>query len=266
MKRPFFSIIVVAYNAEKFIRTTIDSVLMQRFTDYEIIVKDACSADGTVDMLPNDERIRLYVTKDNGIYDGMNEAITYAKGQYLCFLNCGDVFESGDVLRKLYESVKQCTDTNTVLYGDCIRKEGLCRQPKKMTQFYLYRTPLNHQSMFFGKEAFEHCGVYDTQYRISADYDCTVRMLKKGVEFIHCPIVVCRYQGGGVSESKKGIQIMRMEAEKIRKEHFSISERKRYDFMLKLSLPGFRRKLISSQCPIWIRQLYRQLVNLINGK
>ncbi len=264
MNSPFFSIIVVSYNAKDVIRATIESILMQQFGDYEIIVKDACSSDGTVEMIPQDERIRLYITKDSGIYDGMNEAITYASGQYLCFLNCGDVFASDDVLGKVYESVRQCTDTNKLLYGDCIRKDGLCRQPDKMTNFYLYRTPLNHQSMFFGKEALARWGTYDTKYRISADYDCTVRMFKKGVEFIHCPVIVCRYQGGGVSESEKGLKIMKAEAAQIRNEHFSLSEKKRYDLMLMLSLPGFRRKLVSTKSPKWIRKLYRRLVNLMN--
>ena len=117
MDTPFFSIIVVAFNAAKTIRTTVDSVLAQSFQDYEIIVKDACSDDGTLEQVPEDPRIRVYSTKDKGIYDGMNEAVGYARGEYVQFLNCGDLFYDSEVLRKVWETARDLT-APSVVYGD----------------------------------------------------------------------------------------------------------------------------------------------------
>jgi len=204
MEHPFFSIIVVAYNAEDLIAGTVQSVLDQSFLDYEIIVKDACSLDRTVEVIPKDARIRVYVSKDGGIYEGMNEAVSYAKGKYLCFLNCGDTFASGDVLERVSQIANLYEDTDRVLYGDYIRGSIYCKQPSKLSDFYLYRTPLNHQSMFWGKDAFGKFGGYDERYRIAADYDYTLRLFRSGTAFVYCPFVVCRYLGGGVSESAKG--------------------------------------------------------------
>ena len=76
-----FSIIVVALNAGEKLKETVDSVLNQTWQDYEIVVKDGGSKDGSVDALPEDERIKVYVEKDTGIYEAMNQAVAKAKGE-----------------------------------------------------------------------------------------------------------------------------------------------------------------------------------------
>ena len=95
---PVFSVVVVSLNAEKLIRSTLDSVLSQTFEDYEVIVKDGLSTDGTVNQIPSDDRIRVFVQKDTGIYDAMNQATSFTRGKYVLYLNCGDVFASSNVI------------------------------------------------------------------------------------------------------------------------------------------------------------------------
>ena len=190
MNKPYFSIIVASYNAEKYIKATIDSVLNQNFDDYEIIVKDACSTDNTLVNIPADERICVYSTKDSGIYDGMNQAISYANGKYCTFLNCGDSFYDENVLSNIYEASKNIEDTNTIIYGDLYRDDVYRRQPANITGFYLYRRPLNHQSMFFGKDVFDKVGVYDTDMKISADYGLTVKHSSR-VQNLYIVLVLC---------------------------------------------------------------------------
>ena len=95
-----FSIIVVTLNAGEKLKETVQSVLAQQFTDYEIVVKDGGSTDGSVEKLPQDARLMVYVRKDKGIYDAMNQAVEFAKGQYVLFLNCGDFFYDQTVLTR----------------------------------------------------------------------------------------------------------------------------------------------------------------------
>ncbi len=261
---PFFSILVVSYNAVDTIRQTVTSVLEQDFTDYEIVVKDACSSDGTVANLPQDDKIFVYETKDHGIYDGMNEAVRYAKGKYLLFLNCGDVLYDRNILSRMHDVASLYDENNTVLYGDYCRGDIYCKQPSKLTPFYLYRTPLCHQTMFFGKPLFDRFGEYNLNYKICADYEFTLRTYKANVEYVYCPGAVCRYLGGGASESEKGKRIKKNDYQEIKNTYYSAKERTRYGIKLFLSFRKLRQKLASDRSPVWVRKLYRRLVNLAN--
>ncbi len=265
MNTPFFSILVVAHNAEETIKETLESALSQSFTDFEIIVKDALSKDDTLKRIPSDERIRVYSTKDGGIYDGMNEAIGYARGRFLHFLNCGDVFRDSEVLAHAYESAKQADGTGCVIYGDYSKNAILCKQPSQMSDFYLYRTSLNHQSMFFERVLFEKFGCYDTKYSICADYDFTLRTFRAGVPYLYCPYVICSYLGGGVSETKEGVAKRSAQNEALVTKHFSKKEIKKYKRKLFFSFRRLRQFLYSEKRPAWVRNLYRKLVNRVNG-
>ncbi len=263
MKNPFFSIVVVSLNAENLIRKTIESVLNQDFGDFEIIVKDAISSDNTLSQIPQDNRIHIFSEKDFDIYDGMNQAISYSSGKYLVFLNCGDYFASESVLSQIYEVAKKC-DNNSIIYGDYQRNGIKAKQPSKITPFYLYRTPLCHQTVFFDRELVKQFSGYNTQYKILADYDLTLKCYHANVEFVYCHCIVSDYLGGGVSESEKGRALKAKEYKQIRDIYFLKQKQKYYDFKLALSLKGFRQKLASDKSPKLIRKIYRGLVNLVN--
>ena len=264
MKQPFFSIIVVSFNAEGLIGKTIESVLLQDFDDYEIVVKDAVSSDQTLSQIPQDDRIRVYSEKDSGIYDGMNQAVAYSFGKYLLFLNCGDYFASDSVLSEIHAVAQNCDEGNSVVYGDYRRDGVWAKQPHKLTPFYLYRTPLCHQTVFFGSGIFKNIAMYDTQYKILADYDLTLKSYFAQANFVYCPCVVSDYLGGGVSESPKGRRVKREEYKRIRDVYFSPRQQAAFERRIKLSLKGFRQKLVSQSSPAIVRKLYRSLVNLVN--
>ena len=90
MKQIKFSIIVVCLNAGEKLHKTLESVLRQSYTGFEILVKDGMSTDGSIEALPQEDAIRVVRQKDKSIYDAMNQAILLAEGDYLLFLNCGD--------------------------------------------------------------------------------------------------------------------------------------------------------------------------------
>lgn len=262
---PYFSIITVAYNAETSIKSTIDSVLMQCFNDYEVIIKDGKSQDKTMLSIPDDKRIVVFSEKDQGIYDAMNYAIARAKGKYLVFMNCGDLFADDKVLGRMKQEIESlgCAD---IVYGDFEIDGIVYNQTNTMSDFYLYRTPLNHQSMFISKRAFDLVGVYNCNYKILADFDFTVRCWKRGLKFQHIDITVCKYLGGGVSESKQGMTLKETERRIILKKYFSKTKRLLYDFILIVSLRRLRIWMFSGNCPNFVRKLYRKIVNFINRK
>lgn len=263
-KKTLFSIIVVSYNAADLIRDTIDSILRQTYADYEIIVKDACSDDNTVGQIPDSDKIRIFRSKDSGIYDGMNQAIREARGQFLHFLNCGDKFTSDDVLEKIAARIDKEKITDGILYGDCIMDGAYKKQPSAITSFFLFRTPLCHQSMFFSRSVFTDYGLYDVKYQILADYNCTVCAFRNKVPFYYCNIPVCTYLGGGISESEKGIMIKKQEYKQIRKAYYSRWERFKYELLLILSLRILRNWIVSQRSPKFLRNWYYKAVNRVN--
>ena len=100
----FFSVVVVSLNSGERLKKTLQSILNQTFSDYEVIIKDGGSKDGSLDFLSSEHvlekypQIRLIQEKDRSIYEGMNQAVTYVSGRYVQFLNCGDLFYDDRVL------------------------------------------------------------------------------------------------------------------------------------------------------------------------
>lgn len=262
MQTPFFSIIIVSYQAAATIRNTIESVLMQSFGDYEIIVKDACSTDGTLEQLPEDPRIRVYAVKDKGIYDGMNEAVGYARGKYLHFLNCGDRFFDGDVLQTIWETAKDCPLPG-IVYGDYCRCGIRNKQPATITPAYLFRCPLCHQSEFFHRDLFAQGG-YDLSFRIMADHDFALRAFSSGAPFVYVPYPVCDYLGGGFSESPQRNKEKHSENAVLQKKYFTKQQRFLWNLKMTLSLRPLRVAITSDRSPLWLRRCYRVVANWVN--
>ena len=97
MERPLISIIMPAYNAEKFIEETIQSVLSQAYTNWELIIVNDASKDQTEDIIRNymkkESRISLYCLPQNsGSSAALNEALCHARGEYICWLSADDMY------------------------------------------------------------------------------------------------------------------------------------------------------------------------------
>lgn len=262
--QPFFSVITVSFNAEKWIGRTLRSVLEQICGDFEIIVQDGDSSDDTLNQIPRDAHIRVFSEPDAGIYDAMNKAVNRAKGRYCIFMNCGDTFATNRVLADLKSELITLGESS-VLYGDYESDGVLYRQPHLLSAFYLYRTPLCHQSMVFARELFARMGGYDCTYRILADYDWTLNCFRAGIPFVHSRTLVCNYLGGGVSESRHGMRLKSAERRRILRRYYGRADRLRYDLILALTLRRFRVWLFSGRSPRWLTRLYRSTVNIING-
>ena len=237
-----FSIIVVALNPGEKLRQTVKSVLSQTYNDYEIVVKDGGSSDGSLETLPEDERIRLFVEPDKGIYDAMNQAVGKAQGEYILFLNCGDVFYDEKVLERaaLYIEREE-GNAPLVLYGDTYsaRNDVLIASPQKIDGFVCYRNIPCHQSCFYAAELCREKS-YNLEYRIRADYDhflwCFYRA---GAKMIYLNSTVSSYEGGGYSESRENRR-------RDKEEHQIITE----EYMTSEELAGYRRNMLLTLAPI----------------
>jgi len=227
--RPYFSVIIVSLNARDSIARTINSVLRQTMQDYEIIVKDSCSTDGTIEAIPGNGKIRIFTEKDSGIYDAMNQAARYVNGHYVSFLNCGDEFYDESVLEKTYKVGSRQTSP-CVLYGNVYFKgnDELRVPPQKIDDYFWYRTTLCHQSAFFSGEIFTRGGAYDLTYRVASDCKLMVQLYKGNVPFVPLGINVCTYEGGGFSETKEGLSANHREKKRIIVDTFTPLQRMRF--------------------------------------
>ncbi|UAY52234.1 glycosyltransferase family 2 protein [Ferruginibacter albus] len=169
MPQPVLSIITINYNNEPGLRKTIKSVFDQTFTDYEYIIIDGGSTDGsTVIIEEHQQRFSYTVSeKDNGIYDAINKGIAKAKGRYLLFLNSGDFLVNEKVLSIISKSLIQ--QQHDIVYGKAIVYGIVKYNPYPLHLLNILETGICHQSMFFKKELFDKAGLYDTSYKVVAD-------------------------------------------------------------------------------------------------
>jgi glycosyltransferase involved in cell wall biosynthesis len=206
---PLFSIITVCLNCAAILEKTILSVISQDYKNYEFIIIDGGSIDGSIDIIKKYKpKIDTLISeKDNGIYDAMNKGILLSKGQYLFFLNAGDLIYSKDTLKdiSLYLADKKNTGiiNGRVEYFD--EDLGIKRiyGSKLNTKQFWMGMPICHQAFFFNKKIFSLIGLYDLRYRISSDYDLLYRFLlnkdKLNLEVLFINQIVSKYLMGGVS-------------------------------------------------------------------
>ncbi len=205
-----FSVITVCFNAEKEIRKTMDSVLGQDYTDYEYLVIDGASKDGTVSVaesyLPRFEEkgitLRIISEPDRGVYDAMNKALKKAAGQFVNFMNAGDAFHDSAVLSKVAEHLMSLSPERKpdVVYGDFQKvSDGeavtYTVQPiDRLTQNMIFC----HQATFIRKSTHRKYP-YDQRYGIVADYNSFLKMYRKGAEFDYLPVILADYDLSGIS-------------------------------------------------------------------
>lgn len=239
-----FSVIVVSLNSGEKLNKTIDSILGQKYENYEIVVKDGMSVDGSIEGIREDVRLRVCREKDAGIYDAMNQALDHAEGRYILFLNCGDTFYDKDVLLKAAEFITNADEKAVrIIYGDtyCERTQVKVHSAPKITGFTCYRNIPCHQSCFYNRELFVEKR-YDTELKIRADYDHFLWCIFKGeAEAIYMDLVIASYEGDGFSENPRNAKRDKEEHELIVKRYMNKGEIRKYRFYMLASLAPVRR-------------------------
>ncbi len=250
-----FSVIVVALNPGEKLKQTIDSILAQEYLNYEIIVKDGKSKDGSVEKLKREfseeSKIKVFEEADKSIYDAMNQALRHVNGDYILFLNCGDTFFDNNVLLKTAEKIIKSQENNkpSIFYGNtfCEQTNVVVHSAPQITSFTCYRNIPCHQSCFYGAELFTERG-YETKYRIRADYEHFLWCYYKvHANMIYMDNVIAAYEGGGYSESKKNQKRDQEEHKLITLEYMSKWELIRYKSVMALTLAPLRRWIANSK-------------------
>ena len=264
-----FSIIVVALNPGDALMYTLESILKQTYTDFEVIVKDGGSTDGSMEKLPQDLRIHLVQKKDSGIYDAMNQAVAESKGEFINFMNCGDRFNDEFVLEKvsgfIERNVKIAGNVASapkaeslgnnehfarfILYGDTYSKraDSVKKAYSKITPSVCYRYIPCHQAMFYQRQTIADRG-FDTKYRIRGDHEHFLySYFEGGVSFEYRDCPVCEYEGGGVSENKKNNARNKAEYNEIVKKYIPLKTRFLERARLILTLQKVREKMANSK-------------------
>ncbi|MCI9336121.1 MAG: glycosyltransferase [Lachnospiraceae bacterium] len=255
------SVITVCLNAGEKLRETLENILEQSCMDLEVIVKDGGSTDGFLESWQREnaagsgaERVRVFVEKDRGIYDAMNQAVAHARGEFLLFLNCGDLLDDRDVLertcRALEEEAKAGTDMDRlILYGDTKgeKNDVAIASAPQITGFTCYRNIPCHQSCFYSAALCRE-RPYDLRYKIRADYDhflwCFYRA---GAKMRHMDFPVAVYEGGGFSEQRENRALDRQEHREITAKYMGRWELLGYRAIMACSLAPLRTALAESR-------------------
>ena len=180
---PLFSIITVTWNAASVIAPTIRSVQRQTSSDYEMLIIDGASTDDTLDIVrcASIASLRVFSEPDKGLYDAMNKGIARARGRYLIFLNAGDAFADDAVLARL---ALLTAGNPGVLYGqtqlvnaagDVVGMRHLTAPRRLDADSFVNGMVVCHQAFVARRDLVPE---YDLQYRLSADYDWCIKVLR----------------------------------------------------------------------------------------
>ncbi len=255
MQQKYFSIIVVSLNPGERLKQTIDSILMQTDKDYEIILKDGGSTDGTIEKLSKEvspkthETLTVIQSSDTGIYDGMNQALQYVNGKYVQFLNCGDTFTDCNVLQLVHEKIEATKESEPcIFYGNqynCLQNSIVTSVPK-LNDFACYRNVPCHQVCFYDRKLFVKRG-YNTKYNVRADYEHFLySVYEEHAKAISIPVTICNYEGGGYSETKENRKRSNIQHKEITKKYLG-GKVYLYRLILLFTFSGLRSKIAQSK-------------------
>jgi glycosyltransferase involved in cell wall biosynthesis len=205
------SIVTVTYNAELIIEETLSSIISQDYKYKEIIIIDGKSSDQTLHKIRRfDESIHKIISEnDDGIYDAMNKGLNLATGEFVIFMNAGDLFYKSTTLTDFFKSI---TKKDSIYYGDAIYisddKNNKIKRGGKFNRFRLAKTNLCHQTVFYPKSTYE-AQKYNTVYKLFADWDYNMRCFKKGIDFIYINNIIAYYDNSGLSVTQRDVNFER---------------------------------------------------------
>lgn len=180
------SIITATYNSALTVKDTLNSIIGQDQTDYECVVVDGGSTDGTVDIIREYEerfggRMKWISEPDKGIYDAMNKGLRMATGDVVGILNSDDFFSSTDILSTVARGIEGVD----AVYGDVhfVKPDNLqkCVRYYSSKAFRPWMMRLGfmpaHPSFYCRREVYEKYGIFDSSFRIAADFELLLRLI-----------------------------------------------------------------------------------------
>jgi glycosyltransferase involved in cell wall biosynthesis len=202
------SIVTVTYNSDETIRDTIESILSQDYPNIEYIVIDGGSKDGTIEIIESyGSQISKFISEpDRGMYDAMNKGIRLATGDIIGILNSDDFYADNSIISNVVNTfIESGSDS---IFGDLVYVNS--SNLAKVTRYYssahfhpklfAYGWMPAHPTFFVKRWAYEQYGVFQTNYKIAADYELLTRFLSKhNLSYTYLPQVMVRMRTGGAS-------------------------------------------------------------------
>lgn len=218
------SVVTAVYNRALTIADTINSVQRQSYADVEHIIQDGASTDHTLDIVSSmqDDRTNVVSEPDGGIYDAINRGIKRAQGDVIGLMHSDDVFADDAVLQTVADALQDPGIDG--IYGNldyvhAARTQKIIRHwragtysNKKLKRGWM--PP--HPTLYLRRHVFEKHGLYDVNFKISADYDAMLRYLAIGnINLLYIPRVLVKMRVGGASNGTLA-QIARKTREDLR--------------------------------------------------
>ncbi|MDC1278965.1 glycosyltransferase [Candidatus Pelagibacter ubique] len=198
-----FSIIVVSYNTKKKLIKTLNSIKKQTYNNYEIVIIDGLSTDGTINFVKKNrnKKIKFFTEKDNGIYDAMNKGIKKANGQWTLFLNSGDIFVDQNILINVNAIIKKKSD---IIFGNTIikNKDLTYNHYSEFISNYSLQIPFCHQSVFTRTKLLKQ-NLFNLKYKICADFNLFINLQKKNFSFQQIKFPISIVISGGLSDKNR---------------------------------------------------------------
>ncbi len=226
-EKPLISIITVNLNDLEGLKRTMASVFWQTWKEFEYIVIDGGSTDGSKEYIESHkDKIDYWVSEqDSGIYNAMNKGIKAATGEYLLFLNSGDTLCNSKVIEHV---ALQISNEYEIYYGDVQRiyKNGIKKiktYDSVLTFSFFIDSAIAHQSAFIKKRLFSEIFNYNEDYKILADWEFLIcAICNHNVPYKHLGLIISNYDMNGVSSQPENKLIMKKERAQCYKKHFPL--------------------------------------------
>ena len=195
-----FSLIIVSLNTKIGFIKTLESIKSQSLKDFEIIVVDGESNDGTELEIKKSENLitKKIIAKDNGIYDAMNKGLSLINSELTLFMNCGDIFYNKNVLQNIQKFYNNNYD---IIFGDTLIDYDSFQVFSKGRQFdnNTILMPFSHQSVFV-KSTLLKKNKFDLRYKLASDFDLFLNFYLKKIKFFKYSGIISRVEAYGQSD------------------------------------------------------------------
>ena len=217
-RRPFVTIVIAVMNGAAVLERCLDNIAAQTFRDFEVVVADGGSSDGTLEVLKRRAAMlaHWHTARDRGVYDAWNSLLPHARGEWICFLGADDRFADCGVLARMAAALRAgpgATPRVRIAYGrlNIVDANGRVLEPierpwqRIRPAFFAGLTMIPHPGCFHHRSVFDRHGTFNPDYRIAGDYDVLLRELKSG-EALYLPdIVTVDMQTGGLSNKPENL-------------------------------------------------------------
>ena len=251
-QNPLVSIVVVCFNESEIrIKRTLDSIISQTYFKKEIILIDGGSKVETINILNQYADIFSFYSSapDNGIFDAMNRGLKNCKGEWISFMNIGDSFFESTSLERMIENTGP---NDEIVYGNIMHsKLGFRKSPMSISKWVLFSSGICHQAMIARASTFSKVGLFDTKNKIGGDPDWIIRAFLKGVKFKNLDMIVCFYEGGGLS-ANPALQLHKKN--RLRRLYFSFGERILFFIYLFLLKTWNRLNSLNFSFPFYLKK------------